>query len=110
MKSYEENLENMTFNLVTVSEDTDDVQRTEKIAIVAKQWNVSDDYSKKTEAITEKTWGTKLSAFPYIFYVLGEGNKKGAKGNNYPLEATVCMLISWLMDNLKGFVGIPKDF
>lgn len=45
-----------------------------------------------------------------MFYTIGVNNKRGAKGNKYPLVATVCMMINWFMDNRTGFAGIPDNF
>lgn len=71
---------------------------------------MSDKFDEQEQPITVKDWDTKLSTFPFFFYTLGAANKKGAKGNKYPLVPTVCMLISWLIENRTGFTGIPEEF
>lgn len=71
-------------------------QRTYKLLVLNKRWEIADRFDHHQKLLTSKTWETNMSTFPYIHY------KKRAR-RDYPRRAATQSMIAWLIENLKGF-------
>jgi len=89
--------------MINFSGDGAEKQRTYKLLILNKKWEISDDFADHKTLLTPKVWKTDMSTFPYIHY------KKRVR-KDYPRSAATQSMIAWLIENLKNFAGIEENF
>lgn len=103
LKEHDEFEDLVTLNMLIFTDEGAEKQRTYKLLVLNKRWEIADKFDQHKKLLSPKKWETNMSAFPYIHY------KKRAR-RDYPRRAATQAMIAWLIENLKGFDGIPDEF